>query len=39
MPIGTIFLGVAPFLLANLALIALLLLFPQLALWLPNKLF
>lgn len=38
-PIGTIFLGVAPFLLANIALIALLLMFPQIALWLPGALF
>ncbi len=38
-PLGTIFRGIVPFLAADAALIALLLLFPQIALWLPNLLY
>lgn len=37
--LSTIFRGIAPFLVADAALIALLMLFPQLALWLPGQLF
>ena len=37
--LGTVFKGIAPFLVANAILIALLLLFPQIALWLPSVLF
>ena len=37
--IGTLYRGVLPFLSAGIALIALLLLFPALALWLPGRLF
>ncbi len=37
--LGTVFKGIAPFLVANAVLIALLLLFPQIALWLPGILF
>ena len=35
----TVFKGIAPFLVADVVLIALLLLFPQIALWLPSVLF
>lgn len=35
----TVFKGIAPFLVADAVLIALLLLFPQIALWLPSVLF
>jgi C4-dicarboxylate transporter, DctM subunit len=38
-PIGTIYKGVMPFLIALVALAALLFLFPQLALWLPSVAF
>ena len=38
-PLGTIFRGIVPFLAADAALVALLLLFPQIALWLPNLLY
>jgi C4-dicarboxylate transporter DctM subunit len=38
-PLGTLFAGIAPFLVADFVLIILLLLFPQLALWLPSVLF
>ena len=37
--LGVVFRGIAPFLVANAILIAALLLFPQLALWLPGLLF
>ncbi len=37
--LGTMFVGIAPFLVADAVLIALLLLFPQIALWLPGILF
>jgi tripartite ATP-independent transporter DctM subunit len=37
-PLATMFSGIGPFLAADLVLIALLLLFPQLALWLPKSL-
>ena len=37
--LGTVFKGILPFLVANAILIALLLLFPQIALWLPGLLF
>lgn len=37
--LGTIYKGIIPFLLADAVLIGLLIAFPQLALWLPNKLF
>lgn len=37
--LGTLFKGIAPFLVADAVLIALLLLFPQIALWLPGILF
>ena len=37
--LGTVFRGIVPFLAADAALIALLLLFPQLALWLPGILY
>ena len=37
--LGTVFRGILPFLAADAVLIALLLLFPQLALWLPGILF
>src|SRR4051794_21943169 len=36
-PLGTIFRGVTPFIVAQIALIALLIAFPGLALWLPSK--
>jgi C4-dicarboxylate transporter DctM subunit len=38
-PLGKIFRGVAPFLLAQVAVIALLILFPGIATWLPNAMF
>jgi len=38
-PLATMFEGIMPFLLADFALIVLLLLFPQIALWLPGILF
>jgi TRAP-type C4-dicarboxylate transport system permease large subunit len=38
-PLTTMFAGIAPFLVADGILIALLLLFPQIALWLPGILF
>jgi tripartite ATP-independent transporter DctM subunit len=38
-PLGTMFAGIAPFLVADFILIALLLLFPQIALWLPGVLY
>jgi len=38
-PMWTIFKGVLPFVLAMLVLVVLLILFPQIALWLPNLLF
>jgi len=38
-PLTTLFAGIAPFLVADAVLIALLLLFPQIALWLPTLLF
>jgi TRAP-type C4-dicarboxylate transport system permease large subunit len=38
-PLGVIYRGVLPFLAANAALIALLLAFPVLALWLPGRLY
>jgi len=37
--LGTIYKGIVPFLLADAVLILLLIMFPELALWLPNKLF
>ena len=37
--LGTLFKGIAPFLVADAVLIALLLVFPQIALWLPGILF
>ena len=37
--LGTIYAGIVPFLLADAVLIALLLIFPELALWLPGLLF
>lgn len=37
--LGAVFKGILPFLVANAILIALLLLFPQIALWLPSLLF
>lgn len=37
--LGTLFIGIAPFLVADAVLIALLLVFPQIALWLPGILF
>ena len=37
--LGTVFRGIVPFLAADAVLIALLLLFPQLALWLPGVLY
>ena len=37
--LGTVFRGIGPFLIADAVLIALLILFPQLALWLPGLLF
>ena len=39
MGIGQIFLGAAPFLLANVLVLALLCLFPQLVLWIPEALY
>jgi TRAP-type C4-dicarboxylate transport system permease large subunit len=38
-PLGTMFAGIMPFLVADFVLIALLLLFPQIALWLPGVLY
>jgi C4-dicarboxylate transporter DctM subunit len=38
-PLGTLFAGIAPFLVADGILILLLLLFPEIALWLPSVLF
>jgi len=37
-PLGTIFAGIVPFLAADAVLVALLLIFPGLALWLPRVL-
>jgi TRAP-type C4-dicarboxylate transport system permease large subunit len=37
-PLATIFSGIGPFLAADMGLVILLLLFPQLALWLPKSL-
>jgi TRAP-type mannitol/chloroaromatic compound transport system permease large subunit len=37
-PLGTIFAGIVPFLAADAVLVALLLIFPGLALWLPKVL-
>jgi TRAP-type C4-dicarboxylate transport system permease large subunit len=37
-PLATIFRGIGPFLVADMALVALLLIFPSLALWLPKAL-
>ena len=37
--LNTMFRGIAPFLVADAILIALLLLFPQIALWLPGLLY
>jgi TRAP-type C4-dicarboxylate transport system permease large subunit len=37
--LGDVYRGVAPFLMAHFALIALVILFPQLALWLPGVLY
>ena len=39
MGIGQIFLGAAPFLLANVAVLVLIRLFPQLVLWIPQALY
>ena len=39
MGIGQIFIGAAPFLMANVAVLVLLCLFPQLVLWIPNAFF
>jgi TRAP-type mannitol/chloroaromatic compound transport system permease large subunit len=36
-PTGTIYAGTLPFLVADLVLVALLVAFPALALWLPGK--
>jgi tripartite ATP-independent transporter DctM subunit len=36
LPIGTIFLGAAPFMLANVVVLALICLFPNLVLWIPT---
>lgn len=36
LPIGTIFLGAAPFLLANVAVLALICVFPNLVMWIPT---
>jgi tripartite ATP-independent transporter DctM subunit len=38
-PLGTVYKGIIPFLLADAVLVALLIAFPDLALWLPSKLF
>jgi len=37
--LGTVYIGIIPFLLADAVLVALLIIFPDLALWLPSKLF
>mgnify|MGYP002021631276 FL=1 len=37
--LGTVFRGIAPFLVAHIVLILLLILFPKIALWLPGLLY
>ncbi|MEM1272740.1 MAG: TRAP transporter large permease [Pseudomonadota bacterium] len=37
LPIGTIFLGAAPFLLGNVAVLALICVLPELVMWIPNS--
>jgi TRAP-type C4-dicarboxylate transport system permease large subunit len=38
-PLGTVYKGIVPFLIADATLVGLLIAFPDLALWLPSKLF
>jgi C4-dicarboxylate transporter DctM subunit len=38
-PLGTIFRGIVPFLIADFVHVAVLIIFPQLSLWLPNTMF